>query len=249
MNMPATLIFALPLALLAGLPSSRQQDAPTAKASQLTLEAKSYSVTTLIDLSAEFLGRNYLIQPSQANCSPESQMIRLQNPLSLGKEDCESAVSQLLSIYGWELSPLDPTLGIYEWVNLRSNNGINTSRRLGLSPEEVLAQAKRRIQVTTTLFLKYLDPDTISHRINTNNQNQTNRVQVSPLTNYRANGDSVTVGGIVLISGMCDQVAQTLRFLQEADQERNRAADSLEAQLRKLKARVLTLEGAAAHRK
>lgn len=246
MNATDCSLLLLPVCLLLGPSTSpRRQDPATTRPEKFVLEPGDHTVQELVDRSATFLGRNYLIHSPHARIRPDAQMVHLQTKLELGLEACEETVNQLLLTHDWVLTPLDTTRGTYEWIHcMQQNPDKILQRSLTMTPDEVLARPNLCMHVTTQVALRYLDPSRVGNALTSLLRDQRNLTRYGALGYSRpvAAGRSVIAGGTVVFSGLSQTVAKAVRIVREADRRQKESYDWLAQRLTKLEQRLEEFE-------
>jgi hypothetical protein len=202
------------------------------------------NVEELIDASARFLARNILWQAQELGNQPS---FVFQKRLALDAVGCEEMLGQLLATRNLVIVPVDEKRQVWEVLNLQGQRRNDVmSRAVPRTPEEVLQRPNLKQFVLVTLPLKHINA-TIA----------TNSLRPFFASNSGTNQPGMMFGTAgsneaILMAGFADQVAASIRMLQQCDQplqERNpelynmqQAVANLQGAVTDLQARLATAQ-------
>ena len=204
--------FVVPIAVFTSFAPPLQDPVAPAKEG-FVLEPGDHQVGDLIDRAAKFLGRNYLLGAADQPRAAGTDTVHLQTRLELDARGCEQVVSQLAYSVGLVMTPVDPTRGVWEWINLNGQRrGELMNRALPMTPEEVRRNASWKVFVTTQVNLKQL-----------NAQAAMNSLRPFLMGHNNNQMPSTIVGGVgnaptLLLAGFADQITAVLRMVEQADE-------------------------------
>jgi len=225
---------------LAMLPALAAQQAPAAKPERFVLEAGEHELTKVVAAAGKFLGRNYLLAPGEIGVGAK---VTLQTRAEVDAAGCESLLGNLAYSCSLVATPLDRSLGLWEFVNVNgARRAEAVTRAITVTPAELESMRSLRLYVTTRIELRHVRAGVMA---------QTLRpfFAIGGATSF----DIGTAGndGILLLRGMAADVATATELVADADRPaplpkvaEDRIA-SLEARVRALEARVRELAGAA----
>jgi hypothetical protein len=221
--------------------SAPQDPARPGAAGSFVLEAGEHQLLDLIAKAARYLGRNYLLAPTEIGTN--DPRVTLQQRLELDAGGCEAVLSQLAYAHGLVATPLDARRGLWELVNVNGSKRAEIMARALLLPaEEVRRLRAVRIAVTTHAPVQHVRATVLAQTLR-------------PFFAASGGPTQLAVGtagseSTVLLSGMADSVAQALDLIAAADQpapqmpvDADRFA-GLEQRVRALEQAVKRLEGA-----
>lgn len=200
-----------------------QHDATT-----MSLPARSYKISEVIDATARFLGWNILAEAWEG---PEpSVTFKLQNPLLVSKDEAEEVLSELLYNKGFTLIARNPNQKLYEVVYLYGSRG-NQALQAGphRTVAEVMRQPNLKQPVATTIFLP-------------NEGALDYQKAIAELQKFN-NREMMTVTRLIwpdkiLIRGMQHQVAQIIALLRSKKPTRQQDEGDLESEVLELRRRI-----------
>ncbi len=215
---------------LAGAPQDQTKSTATGT---FVLDAGEHDLVKVIEASARFLGRNYLLAPTEIGGNPK---VTLQMKLDLDAAGCEAVVSQLAYAQGLIATPLDRGRGLWEFVNLNGAKRAEvSSRAIGLTPDEVRLKRNVRVYVMTYAPLQHMRASIAA---------QTLRPFFAGAGGSQINIGTAGTEQTILLQGLAEQVAQALDLIAQVDQPQ--AAVPIEdTRFAALEARVKALEDAA----
>lgn len=220
---------------LAGAP---QDQAKPAVKEKFILDAGEHELLKVIEASARFLGRNYLLAPTEVG--GQNPKVTLQKKLELDAAGCEAVVSQLAYAQGLIATPLDRGRGLWEFINMNgAKRAEAASRALALTPDEVRRMRDVRVYVITSAKVQHMRATVTSQTLR-------------PFFAGAGGGLNIGTAGSersILLQGLAEQVAQALDMIAEVDQpqpaalvEDDRCA-ALEARIKALEEAVKRLDG------
>ena len=134
----------------------------------------------------------------------------LQTGVALDKSTCEDFVSQIAYSKGYAMTPLNRSLKVYEFINLRGQHRARVfTQATVMTPEQVAENANRYVAITTTLTFKHLDASRAA-------------AQLRPFF-AAAGGQGMPISFVglnsksMLMSGFAPQVARAMQLLAMAD--------------------------------
>src|SRR5688500_10952774 len=138
-----------------------QDQAKPAAPDRFVLEAGEHDLLQVIDASARFLGRNYLLAPGEVGGN--KPVVTLQKKLELDAAGCEAVVSQLAYVHGLVATPLDRERGVWEWINTHgAKRGELSTRATVVTPDQARKLQQVKVFVTTTVALQHANPNIIA---------------------------------------------------------------------------------------
>jgi hypothetical protein len=198
--------------LLAAAPCAGQDKAPAPirhDATTLILPARRIELKELIDATAAFLQVNILT--NEAELQAPNKPVELQTPMSLGKQEAEEAVCDLLCTRGFVLAPRDLAKGLYEVIYLTGPRGRDLAQLTQTrTPEEILQRPHLKQPVSTVLPLQH-----------TNANVATNALR--PFFQMGAGGAWLSIGtagnnNAILLTGLQSEVAKAIELVRKADE-------------------------------
>jgi type II secretory pathway component GspD/PulD (secretin) len=227
----------LALALLSSSFSTPTQD-PQQTSTGFVLEAGDHELLDLIDRVAEYLGRNFLMDPASIRAATPSGTARisLQKRLEVDALGCEELLSQLLYSKGFAIVPRDPGKGLYEVIAMQGpKRGEIQSGAVFMTPEEVLRRPNLKMTVLTAVPLEHIQV-----------QVATNSLRPFFAQSSQV-GAGLTLGNVgnnaaMLLQGFRHQVAAAIRVLRLVDVPQQKSEPTLADRIQALEKRVRELE-------
>lgn len=228
------LALCLPFLLLLGA-DHNQDGVRRTPGDKLVLQAGSHQAADLVAMTAKFLGRNYLLDPSELQGVTE---ITLQNRLELEQADCEAVVSQLLYSIGLGFKTVNRTYGVYDVIRLQGPRRADLmSSCQHVDADSLLQMPAAKIGVATTLELVNLRATSAANMLRMFFQ-QGNQSGLPVLT-----AGSLGSERVLMLSGFADEVITAIRLAREADAKaKEELTAPLQERLERIEARISALE-------
>lgn len=152
------------LALCTVAPAPAQKVArPDQARPKLVLEAGEHRLSDLIDRTARYLKRNYLYDDREMK---QASSFRLHTGVAMDAEQCEDFVSQIAFTKDFAMVPVNRSLKVFEFINLRGQHrGRIFAESITMTPEQVKKIAKRHVGVTTSFTFKHIDAARASQQL------------------------------------------------------------------------------------
>ncbi len=236
----------LPL-LFAASPQEPKPIPPAERGTSLFhLKAGVYDLPDLLGKSADFLGYVYLFPSHSFPPGPSSRggkealKVEIAKDLDLGRLECEDLMSRLAYSFGWIRTPLEAKNGIYQWVNMfTQERNLVKARAPFVTPEEILARPNLCQVVYTSLSLKNADPRQLAATLRPLFSDPSSFLEIVSAGNSNS----------IVLSGTRGALAMVIRMVRKIDQEGTvrkssllRAVATLEARISALEKRVRALE-------
>lgn len=226
--------FASYVALALSTALASQAPAPdAAQPAKFVLAAGEHMLTDVITSAARYLGRNYLLAPTEI--PREAMKVTLQQPIEADAAGCEAALTQLAYTQGLVAVPLDRARGLWHFVNINGPRRIEIgSRAFAVTLPELKAMRSAKVAVIVRLQLRHVSSGTAAQTLR-------------PL--FASGGGNVPVNigtaeetSVLLVQGMADDVARAVDAIEAIDVPPLAGPKATQDQLAALEARVKALE-------
>ena len=206
-------------------------DAEVPRTDEFVLEAGEHALANVIERTAAWLGRNYLMSEADFQQTPT---VKLQSTRHFGAEDLERTLGQLLYTRGFAVVEIDAQTGLYEVIAMFGPRRAEVmSRAVWRSPDEIIARRGWYEAVATNVTLGHLNAQMASNALRPY-LSQSSSGQVPALT-IGTLGESRSL----VLTGFGPQLAPVIEMIRLADraageQEQAERVEALQKRVREL---------------
>lgn len=195
--------------LLSLLLAAAAQDQPKPAApDKFVLEAGDHELVKVIEASARFLNRNYLLAPSEMG--DPKPTVTLQQRLELDAAGCEAVVSQLAYTRNLVAMPLDRARGLWEFVNMNGPRRAEVmAHAIVVTPEVARQMRDIRMFVSTQATVQHVRATMAA---------QTLRPFFATIGGAGLSLGTAGNERVILLEGLTEHVAKALDIIASIDQ-------------------------------